>query len=51
MPVVHLSGEPPHDANQSSTSLVIDYKRLTPGKAKEMHTKSHSLKLASSLPC
>ena len=37
MAVVRLSGEPPHDPNQSSALLVIDYKRLTPGEAKETH--------------
>ena len=33
-------GEPPRDPNQSSASPVIDYKRLTPGEAKEMHPLS-----------
>ena len=33
-PVVRLSGEPPRDQNQSSDPSVIDYNRLTPGKAK-----------------
>ena len=35
--VVRLSGEPPRDPNQSSALLIIDYSRLTSGKAKETH--------------
>ena len=35
--VVRQSGEPPRDPNQLDASLVIDYKRLTPGEAKETH--------------
>ena len=37
MPVVHLSGEPPCDPNQSSALPIIDYNGLTPGKTKETH--------------
>ena len=36
--VVHLSGELPRDPNQSSAPPDIDYKRLTPDEAKEMHS-------------
>ena len=34
-PVVCRSFELPRDPNQSSTSPVIDYKRLVPGESKE----------------
>ena len=34
-PVVRLSGEPPRDPNQSSASLVVDYKRHTPAEPKK----------------